>query len=84
MEITLKIPQKHYAFFEELMRTLSFPKIVEVKEGEDEEVALMSKEEFFAELKLSFEQAKLQEQGKLPEISAWQMIEKVERELANE
>lgn len=82
MQITLEIPEKRYAFFKALMRSLSFPKIVSV--SVDTKESLISKSEFFEGLKESFEEVKLMKSGKLPKKSAKDMLEEIERELANE
>ncbi len=83
MQILVEIPQNHYAFFKALIRKLSFPKIIEIN-GVEQEATLVSKAEFFAGLRESFEQMRLIEAGKLPKVTVQEMIKEVERELANE
>lgn len=84
MQITLEIPQNRYAFFKALIRLLSFPKIVSVSNTAESEVSLVSKAEFFADLKDSFQELRLYKQGKIELQDARTSLEEVEREFAND
>ncbi len=78
MQILLEIPENRYAFFKALIRMLSFPKIIQVREAE-QEVPLVSKAEFFAGLKESFEQMRLHQQGKIELRNADDVLAELEK-----
>ncbi len=57
-EVILKVPDKKYGFFMELIKSLGFVKVEKVGEGD-------SKEEIVENLKRGFEEMKLIKEGKL-------------------
>lgn len=82
MQITIEIPQKRYAFFKALMRSLSFPKIVSISPEASEIPYTVA--EFEAAILPSLREMKDMQAGKKPLLHAKEELLRIENELVKE